>query len=149
MLGRDSAQCVEPAPVHGRAPLHRSPRSRETECLARTGLCCHFSLDLALRVRAVSLIHVWVATVPCCPIASVRKRLQASGIERSRSSKAKKQRSEEAAKRRIDTFLAVSTPFSALFQATLQTIFTPFLLARLCLGALCRIRDADCELCHL
>ena len=32
----------------------------------------------------------WVATVPCCSVASVRKRLQASGIERSRRSEAEK-----------------------------------------------------------
>ena len=32
------------------------------------------------------LINAWVATVQCCSVASVRKRLQASGIERGRSS---------------------------------------------------------------
>ena len=32
------------------------------------------------------LINAWVATVPCCSVVSVRKRLQASGIERGRSS---------------------------------------------------------------
>ena len=31
-------------------------------------------------------INAWVATVPCCSVASVCKRLQASGIERGRSS---------------------------------------------------------------
>ena len=33
------------------------------------------------------LINAWVATVPCCSIASVRKSLQASGIERGRKGK--------------------------------------------------------------
>ena len=32
------------------------------------------------------LVNAWVATVPCCSVASVRKRLQASRIERGRSS---------------------------------------------------------------
>ena len=36
--------------------------------------------------RAKMLINAWVATAPCCSVASVRKRLQASGIERSRRS---------------------------------------------------------------
>ena len=30
-------------------------------------------------------MNAWIANVPCCSVASVRKRLQASGIERSRS----------------------------------------------------------------
>ena len=32
------------------------------------------------------LINAWVATVPCCSVATVRKRLQASGIERGHNS---------------------------------------------------------------
>ena len=32
------------------------------------------------------LINAWVATVPCCSVATVRIRLEASGIERGRSS---------------------------------------------------------------
>ena len=36
-------------------------------------------------VRAASLINAWSAVVPCCTVASVRKRLQASGIERGSS----------------------------------------------------------------
>ena len=31
VLRRQPAQCVEPASVHGLAPLHRSPRSREPQ----------------------------------------------------------------------------------------------------------------------
>ena len=34
--------------------------------------------------RAKMLINAWVATAPCCAVASVRKCLQASGIERGR-----------------------------------------------------------------
>ena len=36
------------------------------------------------RVRAAALINAWISVDPCCTVASVRKRLQASGIERSR-----------------------------------------------------------------
>ena len=38
------------------------------------------------RVRAASLINAWISVDPCCTVASVRKLLQASGIERSRRS---------------------------------------------------------------
>ena len=38
------------------------------------------------RVRAAALINAWISADPCCTVASVRKRLQASGIERSRRS---------------------------------------------------------------
>ena len=32
------------------------------------------------RVRAAALINAWISVDPCCTVASVRKRLQASGI---------------------------------------------------------------------
>ena len=38
------------------------------------------------RVRAAALINTWISVEPCCTVAGVRKRLQASGIERGRSS---------------------------------------------------------------
>ena len=38
------------------------------------------------RVRAAALINAWISIDACCTVASVRKRLQASGIERSRRS---------------------------------------------------------------
>ena len=38
------------------------------------------------RVRAAVLINAWISVDPCCTVASVRKRLQASGIERGRRS---------------------------------------------------------------
>ena len=38
------------------------------------------------RARAKILINAWAATVPCCSVASVRKRPQASGTERGGSS---------------------------------------------------------------
>ena len=38
------------------------------------------------RVRAAALVNAWIPLEPCCTVASVRKRLQASGIERGRSS---------------------------------------------------------------
>ena len=38
------------------------------------------------RVRAAALINAWISFDPCCTVASVRKRLQASGVERSRRS---------------------------------------------------------------
>ena len=38
------------------------------------------------RARANMLINAWIPVDPCCTVASVRKRLQASGIERSRRS---------------------------------------------------------------
>ena len=38
------------------------------------------------RARAASLINAWIAVEACCTVASVCKRLQASGIERSRRS---------------------------------------------------------------
>ena len=37
------------------------------------------------RVRAAALINAWISVDQCCAVGSVRKRLQASGIERSRS----------------------------------------------------------------
>ena len=38
------------------------------------------------RVRAAALINAWISVDPRCTVAGVRKRLQASGIERSRRS---------------------------------------------------------------
>ena len=38
------------------------------------------------RVRAAALINAWISVEPRCTVASVRKRLQASGIECGRSS---------------------------------------------------------------
>ena len=38
------------------------------------------------RVRAAALINTWISVEPCCTVTGVRKRLQASGIERGRSS---------------------------------------------------------------
>ena len=35
---------------------------------------------------AAALVNAWISVDPCCTVASVRKRLQASGIERSRRS---------------------------------------------------------------
>ena len=37
------------------------------------------------RVRAAALINTWISVEPCCTVAGVRKRLQASGIECGRS----------------------------------------------------------------
>ena len=78
---------------------------------AEAGVCVVFSLHLSFRTSLelrvscafcsvgsddknrdrnrrvfvpASLINAWVAAVPCCLVASVRKRLQASGIERGR-----------------------------------------------------------------
>ena len=59
---------------------------------------CAFSSGVDNKIRSAFVPHhrstSWVATVPCCSVASVRKRLQASGIERSRRSEAKKLHSE-------------------------------------------------------
>ena len=144
------------------------------------------------RVRATSLINALVAAVPCCSVTSVRKRLQAFGIERGGSSVQAHERRALASEacdmceicglplyiliswpslhshfvalpqvknqhltapnnqRRLEwctsmlqrlgearrphsstilarhTLISVSGPFSELFQAPLQTIFTPF-----------------------
>ena len=34
------------------------------------------------RVLAAALMNAWISVEPCCTVAGVRKRLQASGIER-------------------------------------------------------------------
>ena len=47
---------------------------------------CPTSLELScVPLRAAALINIWVSVWPCCTVAGVRKRLQASGIERGRS----------------------------------------------------------------
>ena len=75
-------------------------------CGAEAGVCVMFSLHVSShisrhvicvsrlsvhgcneeRVLAAALINAWISVDPCCTVASVRKRLQASGIERSRRS---------------------------------------------------------------
>ena len=62
--------------------------------------------------------------LPCCSVASVRKRLQTSGIKGGRSSEGRG--CIRGAVLARHTFLEIYTPLSALFQATLQTIPTPF-----------------------
>ena len=71
---------------------------------AEAGVCVMFSLRVSShisrrvicvsrlwvhgceRVRAAALINAWISVDPCCTVASVRKRRQASRIERSRRS---------------------------------------------------------------
>ena len=73
---------------------------------AEAGVCVKFSLQFSShisrrvmcvsrlwvhgcneeRVRAAALVNAWISVDPCCTVASVRKRLQAPGIERSRRS---------------------------------------------------------------
>ena len=63
--------------------LHVSSHiSRRVICVSR--LCVHGCNEE--RVRAAALINARISVDPCCTVASVRKRLQASGIERSRRS---------------------------------------------------------------
>ena len=63
-------------------------------------------------VRTASLINALVATVPCCSVASVHKRLLASGIERARSSVQKLMKAEHwPAKQVICVEFLLSLPF--------------------------------------
>ena len=84
---------------------------------------CAFSSGGDNKIRSAFVPHhrstSWVATVPCCSVASVRnvcKRLVSSA-----AAAAKRRSSIRGAVLASHTILAVSTPFSPLFQITQRT----------------------------